>query len=176
MSENQLPQSWREVNKEMAGAAISLVGWVQQLEPYEQTTAGPEGWSVKDHIAHLDAWLRGMVALLRHQNRVEAMGLDMESYLSGDFDRMNAVIYAQHRDESWETVWDSYMQTFNAFNETISELDDADLQKTYSDFQPDEPGEESSAPIVGKVAANSYEHIREHLPWMHQLVAALQTA
>lgn len=172
MGEQRLPATGKDLNKEMAKAAISLFGMIDQLTPAERTTPGAEGWSVKDHVAHLDAWLRGMVVLLHHENRVDAMGVDMETYLSGDFDRMNEVIRALHADESWETVWERYMVTLDEFTAMIVEMDSADLQRTYSYFQPDEPGEESGAPIVAKLAANSYLHIQEHLTWMHAVVAA----
>ncbi|MEZ4581366.1 MAG: hypothetical protein R3A10_06915 [Caldilineaceae bacterium] len=59
MSDEQEPQTCKELNKAMAMAAISLVGWIQDLDEDERTTPGAEGWSVKDHVAHLDVWLRG---------------------------------------------------------------------------------------------------------------------
>ncbi|MEZ4610368.1 MAG: hypothetical protein R2838_09020 [Caldilineaceae bacterium] len=65
-------------------AAISLVGWIR-IWTKARTTPGAEGWSVKDHVAHLDVWLRRMVALLRHEGRVAAMGVgaaDFESATS----------------------------------------------------------------------------------------------
>lgn len=176
MSDEQLPSTCKDLNREMAKAAINLVGWAEQLTPAECITPGAEGWSVKDHVAHLDGWLRGMVALLRHENRIAAMGMDTATYLSGDFDRMNDVIQAQHKDESWETVWENYMATMDAFNETVSTLDDADLQRPYSYFQPDEPGGETDPPIVGWLAGNSYLHVQEHLPWMQDIVAEIESA
>ena len=171
MSDEQGPQTCKEVNKAMAMAAISLVGWIQQLDEDERNTPGPEGWSVKDHIAHLDVWLRGMVALLNHEDRIAAMGVDADDFQSGDFERMTATIYAQHRDEAWDEVWNRYMATMDAFNETLTDLDDADLQRPYASFLPDAPEDADGAPIVGWIVGNSSHHIDEHLPWMQAIVA-----
>ena len=172
MSDEQEPQTCKELNKAMAMAAISLVGWIQDLDEDERTTPGAEGWSVKDHVAHLDIWLRGMVALLRHEDRVAAMGVDAADFESGDFERMNATIYARHRDKSWDEVWGDYMATLDAFNETLTDLDDADLQRPYASFLPDAAEDDGDgAPIVGWIVGNSYHHINEHLPWMQAIVA-----
>src|SRR5690242_3764495 len=41
------------------------------------TPGGPDGWSVKDHLAHLAVWERGEAAILRHEDQLKAMGLDI---------------------------------------------------------------------------------------------------
>ena len=47
---------------------------------------------------------------------------------------------------------------------------DADLRKTYSHYQPDEPGEDSGEPIMRWVAGNTYEHYAEHQEWIEALI------
>lgn len=51
----------------------------------------------------------------------------------------------------------------------LARLHDADLLKTYSEFQPDQPGEDSGAPIIGWIADNTYEHYAEHQAWVEAL-------
>ena len=43
----------------------------------------------------------------------------------------------------------------------LSGLTDANLLKTYSYYQPDEPGEDSGSPIVGWITGNTYYHYDE---------------
>jgi len=43
VSDEQEPQTCKELNKAMAMAAISLVGWIQDLDEDARTTPGAEG-------------------------------------------------------------------------------------------------------------------------------------
>lgn len=47
----------------------------------------------------------------------------------------------------------------------------ADLFRTYSYFQPDEPGEDSGRPIIAWIIGNTYEHYDEHRAWIEELIA-----
>ncbi|GAB4335609.1 MAG: hypothetical protein Kow0010_23150 [Dehalococcoidia bacterium] len=40
-------------------------------------------------------------------------------------------------------------------------------------YLPDEPGEETGAPIVGWIAGNTCAHYEEHLAWISDLVASM---
>ena len=51
----------------------------------------------------------------------------------------------------------------------LAGLSDADLLKTYRHYQPDEPEENSGAPIIGWIAGNTYEHYAEHQAWVEAL-------
>jgi hypothetical protein len=46
----------------------------------------------------------------------------------------------------------------------LGKLDDADLEKPYSHYQPGDPDEKR--PVVGWVAGNTYEHYAEHTNWI----------
>jgi hypothetical protein len=54
--------------------------------------------------------------------------------------------------------------------DALDGLTDADLFKTYSHYQPDEPGKDSGAPILGWIAGNTYAHYAEHQGWIQALV------
>ena len=47
----------------------SLDDLVAGLREPELTRHGPDGWSVKDHLAHLAAWNLALVALLEGRDR-----------------------------------------------------------------------------------------------------------
>ncbi|MEZ4610367.1 MAG: hypothetical protein R2838_09015 [Caldilineaceae bacterium] len=75
---------------------------------------------------------------------------------------MNATIYAC-RDKSWDGVWGDYMATLDAFNETLTDLDDTPTYSAYASFLPSAAEDDGdSAPIVGWIVGNSYHHISEH--------------
>jgi hypothetical protein len=49
-------------------------------------------------------------------------------------------------------------------------LTDADLQKPYRHYLPDEPGEGDGPPAMNVVYGNSAGHFQEHLAWIEALV------
>jgi hypothetical protein len=137
------------------------------------TKAGPEGWSVKDHLAHLAAWEMGIVALRRKENRWEAMGLpkDIMSQIK-DEDDLNERIHNNSRDHSLAEVRAAFEDAHQQMVSAISNLTDADLVKTYSYFQPDEPGDDDGQPIWPRIVGNTYGHYEEHTPWIKTVVAS----
>ena len=53
---------------------------------------------------------------------------------------------------------------------TLAGLSDEDLFKTYSYYQPDEPGDDSGDPILNWIMGNTYEHYAEHQAWIEALL------
>src|SRR5689334_11263474 len=69
------------------------------------TPGGPDGWSVKDHLAHLASWEAGIAALLRHENRWEAMGLEKDVIAKTEnVDQMNTLVYQNSKTRSLAEV------------------------------------------------------------------------
>ncbi|HET8629033.1 MAG TPA: hypothetical protein VFL91_16545, partial [Thermomicrobiales bacterium] len=46
---------------------------------------------------------------------------------------------------------------------------DADLTRTYAQYLPDEPGEDTGTPIAEYIAGDTYEHFDEHRGWIAAL-------
>jgi hypothetical protein len=139
----------------------------------EQITAPstPTDWSVKDHLAHLATWTLGMVALLKKENRWEAMGLDPEFvYHAEEFDELNALIYHQHKNQSLPRVLTYFNEIHGQFAHAVRHIHYEDFYQTYSHYQPDEPGEDSGEPIIKWLISNSYGHYAEHLEWIREMV------
>ena len=137
----------------------------------ELTRPGPEGWSVKDHLAHVAAWARGVVALLHKQPRWEAMGLSREEIQGLTEDEINARVYQRNRDRSLADVRSSLLQTHQDLIAAILSLQDEELYRGYRYFQPFEPGEDRSYPIISLIEGNSFGHYGEHIPWMKTVVS-----
>lgn len=155
----QLEKHWSELTTFVAGLSL------EQLERHDAA-----GWTIKDHLAHLIPWAAGIAALLNRQPRWLAMGLDAPP-AEGEIDAINAQFHAHRADQPLHTVLIELTQTHHQMLGMLAKLTDADLHQTYSHYQPDEPGDESDAPILYWVEGNTWAHYQEHLAWMRALIA-----
>ena len=137
----------------------------------EQMTARTDagGWTVKDHLAHLETWERGIVALLSKEPRYSAMGLDAADVESKDEGELNRILRAQQAPDTLAEVRDRLRRTHDELAAVVDSLEPGDLLKTYSHYQPDEPGDDTGEPVLRWVIGNSSGHYLEHLPWIQQL-------
>ena len=169
--EGAQPQGKAELLDRIKRARASLDEAIDGLSDGQLSVPGPNGdWAVKDHLAHLAAWELGIAALLQRRPRYGAMQLDKKTVLTSDTDGLNAIIYQQNKGRSLEHVRAAFRMAQRELLAALGGLTDSDLFKTYSHFQPDEPGEESRAPIMGWIAGNTYEHYEEHRAWIKALV------
>ena len=167
-----LPRDKPELLERIQQARAALEQTISQLSDGQLVAAGhASGWSVKDHLAHLTIWEQGLAALLQAQPRYAAMHVDERTYVSADEDSLNALIYQRNKERSLAEVLAAFRQAHQQVLDALEGLTDADLFKTYSHYQPDEPGEDSGEPILKWVAGNTYEHYAEHHAWLQALVA-----
>jgi len=173
-NERPLPEDKADALERIERARAALDQTIAALSEAQLVAPGPhEGWSVKDHLAHLATWEAGLAALLRKQHRYAAMGVDdvdEETALSSDADALNAIIYARTKNRSLADVRGALRDAQQLLLEALAALSEDDLRKTYSHYQPDEPGEDSGEPILGWIAGNSYDHYAEHQRWIEELI------
>ena len=129
------------------------------------STVGPDGWTVKDHVAHVGAWERSLLALIEGENRAAAMGV---SETVEGTDAINEEIRKLHAKDTPEEALAYFRDSHAQMVAALEKLSDADLQKPYSAFQPSDPDEKR--PAIGWVAGNTYEHYAEHITWINQLI------
>ncbi len=162
-----LPKDKAELLERVRRARQGLEQAIGRLSDAQLIAPGPDdGWAVKDHLSHVATWERSLAALLQGRPRYAAMNVDQQTYLSGNTDAVNALIYQHNKERSLPEALADFAQAHKDLLGVLAGLTDADLFKTYSDYQPDEPGEDSGAPIIGWVAGNSYEHYAEHQTWI----------
>jgi uncharacterized protein (TIGR03083 family) len=150
---------------------LRLNGFIESLTPAQLTEpTDAEGWSVKDHLAHLTAWERGMVFLLQRRPRHEGMGVEEAVYLADDLDGLNEAIRQVTMDTPIDEVIQDLRGTHEQLRAMIVAMPDEDLRRTYSWFLPAEPGMDDGRPIISRIAANTDGHFDEHLPWMQAIV------
>jgi hypothetical protein len=147
----------------------ALTTYLETLAP--EQWAGPcdaAGWTVKDHVIHIAVWEDGINALLHHQDRVAAMGLEMATWNSGDYDLMNEIIRQQHLAKSVDEVKTAAAKSHQAILDTLHNLSHDDLSLPYNHYTPDP---ERDGPVAAWVMGNTFEHYNEHLPWIQAIVA-----
>lgn len=150
----------------------SLLG---RLSPAQMEQALGDGWSAKVHVAHLAAWERSAIALLRKQHRGEAMGLPRETWDAHDRgdesnwpttgERVNAALAAAAETQPLEQVLAESASTHAELLATLASMSQEDLVRPYSHYQPDDPPF-NPAPVVGWVHGNTWEHYNEHIEWL----------
>jgi hypothetical protein len=120
-----------------------------------------DGWSVKDHLAHIAAWELSLVALLRGADRRAALGLpdgDIET------DEANAIVRQRYRELSPTEVRALLRGAHQEVLLALADMSDADLERPYSHYQPAD--EAVTNPVVGWINGNTHEHYQEHLGWL----------
>ena len=133
--------------------------------PEEKLAAlGPDGWAVKDHLAHMGSWERIAVASVKGEPEEAAAGV--EPWVGEwDTDRFNDLLYRTWAAKSPQEARRYFEQSHHEMKELIGQMDDAALRADL----PNEPGR----PAVDKIAGNTYAHYDEHREWIEQLVASL---
>jgi hypothetical protein len=147
---------------------------VSALPETRLTTAGPDGWSVKDHLAHISAWEESLIALLEGRDRDAAVGLvGPEAESAGhDVDAINAAIQRRSKERSASDVLTTFLATHTRCVARIEALSDEDLARPYSHYQPNDLPPNAN-PVIGWIAGNTYEHYDEHASWIAKLLTNL---
>jgi hypothetical protein len=157
-----------ETLSRMAERRAELERIVEEFKPDRLEVAGPDGWSAKDHLAHVAAWEKSLLALLNGEDRAEAVGIGRADYESMDTDGINEVIFEAHRSMPLAEVLEDFHSTHQRVLDTVEAMDDADLYMPYSHYQPDSVDDR---PVINWVAGNTIRHFDEHIEWMTALLA-----
>jgi len=129
---------------------------------------GADSWAVKDHLVHIAAWERSLIALLQGTDRRQAMGVGSES---DDTDAINAAVWSLHREKTPEQALAYFRETHAVLMKVLRTMSDADLQLSYNHYQPNDPRDPGDdRPVVEWVAGNTYDHYAEHIGWINQLI------
>ncbi|MCL4302053.1 MAG: maleylpyruvate isomerase N-terminal domain-containing protein [Anaerolineae bacterium] len=170
MSEEVLPPTKTDLLARMAQARAALEQALGQLSEAQLTRPGPAGgWAIKDHLAHLAAWERGIAALLQRRPRWPAMGLDEAAISTYDEAGINDLIYQQHKDRSLAEVLADFHEAHRQMLAALDGLSDAELFKPYAYYTGEAAGDDMR-PIIGWIIGNTYEHYAEHQAWIEAML------
>jgi hypothetical protein len=163
MTENTHPQSKEELMQDIEREWNLLLGVIARLSPEQMTAPDPGGWSPKDNLAHLSAWMNFMRrADLGNEAPHSAMGIEEQKFKELDEDGINAVIFERNRNRSTEDVVNEIKKTYNETIQTLNRMSYADLMKP---LKPDDP---LKRPILGWVTGNTSEHFAEHRSYIER--------
>lgn len=164
-----------ELLAKMDAAYTDLDNLLAPLSEQQLTTpGGPDGWSVKDHLTHLSAWHRSLIALLEGKDRTAALGLDEQAAHAAQaqegFDPINDLIYRTYKDRPLAEVRSDFQATRQRVQDILGAMTDDDLYRPYSHYQPNDPPPNPN-PVIGWIAGNTFGHVEEHLEWIKALLA-----
>lgn len=153
-----IEQSWAALN-----AALDRL-----TEAQLTTIRDAQGWTAQDHLIHLTAWERSAVYFLQGRPRHEGLGVEKAIYLTDSDDVINAAIQSQHQGQPLTHTLTELRAVHAQLLALLHPLTDADLQKPYRHYLPNEPGD---WPAINVIYGNSAHHFAEHLGWIDELVS-----
>ena len=138
----------------------------QMLIPRDAT-----GWNIRDHVTHLAVWADGIAALLRREDRWQAMGLVLDNPESDEleYDRLNAQLVEQYRQFSPTQAREWLIDAHERITKAMDALKEADLSAPYDRFVAPYTGNEGR-PIAEYILGNTEDHYDEHTTWMRAIV------
>lgn len=147
--------------KQLNGVARgALMETLDRFAPSALDVRRAGSWSPKDHVAHLVAWERMIVATAGDRSAHQFAGLAAESYSGRDLNEINDLLF----ERSKETPWDDVMHDFDAaYSETTA------LLETMSDATLSARWEEGSPHSVAhRIAGDTFQHYLEHRRWLNE--------
>lgn len=166
--QDPLPRSKEEMIARITRAWEDLERTVGNVSDEQLTVAkDTAGWSAKDHLAHLTAWERSMLVLLRdRQPRYVGLGISQSDAETDDDDAINVLIHEHDRNRSLAEIEAERQTVHRALIETLEHLSEEDLMRPCAYFVPGA----SNEPVYGFVNGNTWGHIEMHRPWIEELL------
>ncbi len=161
-----------ELMADIAESWARLNAFLSRLTPDQLTTLhDTEGWAVKDHVIHLTHWERSVIYFLRHTPRYQGLGVAEKLYLEGSEDDINAAIHEQTHNLPLAEALSQFREAHQQLLALLEPLTNADLQKRYHEYLPDEPGAGGGPLAFDVIYSNTADHFAAHLGWIETLVS-----
>ena len=148
----------------------TLVAAIGGADEAALTAIGPDGWSVKDHLAHLEGWERYLLALLERRSPSQAIGVDLATLCATADDPLNELLIAPTKAHPLARVLAELRHTHERLLAVVAALPEGDLDRRAADYQPDELADDPDS-IAGWITHICDEHLREHVGWIQRLLA-----
>jgi uncharacterized damage-inducible protein DinB len=137
----------------IARAWSELQDAVSTLDDRQLAAPGPDGWSIKDHLAHLGHWEQYMLAAIDGGDPMAAMGLDVDQERSEDAE--NAALQRLDAGRSPAEARQLLADAHAHLMARVDSLSDADLER-WSEH----------------VDGNTASHFDQHRPWIRELAGS----
>jgi uncharacterized protein (TIGR03083 family) len=160
-----------ELLERMRTAYEDLGDTLRPLSNEQLSRPGPEGWAVKDHLAHLAAWELGVAELLQRRSRFAAMLIEEAMEQGKDIDEINDLIYRQNTGLSPSEALEKFHAAHRQMLQALDVLSDEDLYRPYASYVP-EGSQGPQDPVLRWIASNTFEHFEEHNGWIGELLSS----
>lgn len=130
---------------------------VNRLSESQMTTPGPEGWSVKDHLAHLVTWEQ--ILLIHHMKQrpfAEAAAMDEATAAATETmtaeGGLNDFFFERDKDRPLEEVLADFHESHRRVLAALEEASFEALMRPYHEGRP----------LLNWVKGDTYGHYQEH--------------
>ncbi len=155
MSLPSFPESTSELMALIDQEWDALLQVVDRLTPQQMTTPDSGGWSPKDNLAHLAAWMHVLKdAYLHTMPEYQAMGIDAERFKQLDTNGINAVLFERDRRRSTSEVLGGLKSIYSDVVQELRGVPYAELMKPKHEGAPER--------LIDEVLWNTSDHFREH--------------
>jgi hypothetical protein len=154
---NKFPKNTSELLSEIEREWSKLQKVIEKLTPEQMTAPDSGGWSPKDNLAHLSAWMHFM--LESHLNKKpahEVLGMDAATFAGLDEDGENAWLFQRNRHRSEADVLAELDRTHQEVVKTLRKIPFSDLMKPLRENNP------GNRLVIQAVLGNTSEHFLEH--------------
>jgi len=122
------------------------------------------GWSTADHLSHIAAWERMIVAHLTDGPEHEIAGIERERFDAATLDELNNLLYHRMRGMALGDALAEYAAAHEAIGAFLRALDEDVFGEPYWD------DDASGRRVMEKVTGDTYRHYLEHRRWILELV------
>ena len=144
----------------------ALEGVIASLSDAELMAAGPDGgWSPRDHLAHVAAWERMIVAHLTDRSAHTYACMTPEQYVNASLDDLNARLHELHADDPLSDAMREFAEAHLAIVAYLEALPESRLADLY---WGDDAAQRT---VLEKVSGDTYLHYQEHAEWVTELLA-----
>ncbi len=165
-----MPERWYPKDKDELILAIdrervALWNLVRQLDDTQMYKRDSNGWSPKDNVAHLTAWIRSLIGY--HFDRRpwhEVLGVDRQLTDQTDFDGINDILFQRKRKLGAPDILAEFQQVCS---ELYSRLNRLSFEELMTPRFPDNP---EKGPLMNWVLADTLEHFAEHRLYIEQIL------
>ncbi len=140
--EERIRRTWDDLQAAVGG-----------LDDGQLTAPGRDGWSVKDHLAHIAHWEEYLLASLHGRDPLAALGLDVGR--DPDEHAINAALRERDAGRAPAEVRRLLADTHASVMEHVRALDDAGVQRH-----------------LRLIEGNTWQHFDEHRGWIGALLKA----
>ncbi len=147
----------------------SLDKYLSKLSETQLTSVHDEsGWTIKDHLSHLEAWENSVVYYLLRKPRYEGLGIEETIFNNGTIDEINEQIHRSCMEKSYTQIRNRLNKTHNELLSLIKQLTDAELSQSLNSYHP-EAIDNDNRKVVDIIRDNSSSHFVEHLGWIKSI-------